>query len=420
MTIHETAQKLLESNSVCNFCLGRPFANLSFGLGNDERGRAVRITQALESDEPYSEPPASACWVCMGITGRYDELATQTISELIGTELATYQVGSRVPPLIEENERLFRDEAAVDPDVGENLHTEVNREVGRRIGARLGIEVDFTRPDVQILLDLDEDEIHIQRNSIAIYGRYQKLKRHIPQTAWDMYDESVEELISPPFLSAFRGTEAVFHGAGREDVDALMLGSGRPFVLEIKNPRRRQADLEELRQQVQETNGEKVDISELTAVSYEMIERVKELDASKTYRVTVSFEEEVDEARLTDALNRLEGATIEQRTPHRVDHRRADKVRTRRVLAINGSFENDRNAEIDIHGEGGLYIKELMHGDEGRTQPSLAAELGIDVNVVSLDVIKVDGRDEPFLTDKYRCPDDYSPIKVTQTHLTAD
>src|SRR2546422_4343131 len=33
------------------------------------------------------------------------------------------------------------------------------------------------------------------------------------------------------------------HGMGREDVDARMLGRGRPFILEIKEPVRRTVDL---------------------------------------------------------------------------------------------------------------------------------------------------------------------------------
>src|SRR3989442_13830033 len=34
------------------------------------------------------------------------------------------------------------------------------------------------------------------------------------------------------------------HGMGREDVDARMLGRGRPFIVEIKEPRKRRIDLE--------------------------------------------------------------------------------------------------------------------------------------------------------------------------------
>ncbi|WP_336135414.1 tRNA pseudouridine(54/55) synthase Pus10 [Natronomonas amylolytica] len=409
MTVIDDARELLATGPLCDSCLGRPFADRSFGLTNAERGRALRTTVALEDDDPF-ETPDEDCWVCEGICERFDELADRVVEALGETELYTYQVGTRVPPLVEENDRLLRLDAGLEEDVGEQLKTEVNREVGRRVGAKLDAEVDFERPDVQFTVDLEADEIDVQRNSIAIYGRYRKLERDIPQTEWVKFDESVEELVAPPFMSAFRGTEAVFHGAGREDVDALMLGTGRPFVLEVKNPRRRDADLKELEAEVNASTDGKAEVENLAFARYDMVERVKELDASKTYRATVDFHEPVDEADFEAALEALDGATIEQRTPHRVDHRRADLVRERQVLSIEGELEDEYTATVDVHGEGGLYIKELVSSDEGRTEPSLAGELGVDAEVSALDVISVQGVDEPFLTDEYRLERDGEPV----------
>jgi len=406
MSLIDDARAMAASGPVCDSCLGRPVADRSFGLTNAERGRALRTAVALTDDEPFERP--DDCWVCEGLCSRFDELADRLVAALGDTELFTYQVGTRVPPLLEENDQLLREEAGLDPDAGEELKTELNREVGRRVGAELDAEVEFGRPDVQFLLDLDADEVEVQRNSVAVYGRYRKLERGIPQTEWDTYDESVEELVAPPFLSALRGTEAVFHGAGREDVDALMLDSGRPFVLEMKNPHRRTADLAELRAQV--NDGETVEVENLAFATYETVARVKELDATKTYRATVEFDEAVAEREFAAALAELDGVTVEQRTPNRVDHRRADKVRERTVLSIEGRLEDDRTAVVDVHGEGGLYIKELIGGDEGRTEPSLAGVLGVGATVTALDVLDVEGVEEPFLTDEYRRKRDGEPV----------
>ncbi|QLD90818.1 tRNA pseudouridine(54/55) synthase Pus10 [Natronomonas salina] len=403
------ARALLATGQLCDSCLGRPVADRSFGLTNAERGRALRTTVALAQDEPFEAPDAE-CWVCEGTCERFDELADRVVEALGDTELYTYQIGTRVPPLLEENDRLLRLDAGFDEDAGEQLKTEVNREVGRRVGRKLGADVDFERPDVQFLLDLEDDRVEVQRNSIAIYGRYRKLERDIPQTEWEKFDESVEELVAPPFLSAFRGTEAVFHGAGREDVDALMLGPGRPFVLEVKQPRRRDADLDELQAEVEAQADGKAEVEDLAFASHEMVERVKEHDASKTYRASVRFDEDVSEADFEDALAELDGVTVEQRTPHRVDHRRADLVRERQVLSIEGDLEDARTATVDVHGEGGLYIKELVSGDEGRTEPSLAGLLGVAATVSALDVVDVQGVDEPFLTDEYRLEREGDPV----------
>ncbi len=419
MNLIETARDLVATGPLCNSCLGRPFADRSFGLTNAERGRALRTTLALSEDAPYGEPE-EPCWVCEGLCDRFDELAAAAVDALGETELYTYQVGSRIPPLVEENDRLLRIDAGLDPEVGEGLGTELNREVGRRIGRRLGAEVDFERPDVQFLVDTDAETIDVQRNSVSIYGRYRKLERGIPQTEWEKFDESVEELVAPPFLSAFRGTEAVFHGAGREDVDALMLGSGRPFVLEIKQPRRRDADLEELRAAVEEGTNGKVEVESLAFATHGMIERVKEHDASKTYRATVDFVEAVEDADFEAAIDALDGATVEQRTPHRVDHRRADLIRERTVLDIVGSLTDEYTATVEVHGEGGLYIKELVSGDGGRTEPSLAGLLGVDATVAALDVIDVEGVEEPFFTPAFRLDREGTPVSGAGATRTED
>jgi len=39
--------------------------------------------------------------------------------------------------------------------------------------------------------------------------------------------------------------------------------------------------------------------------------------------------------------------------------------------------------------DGGVYVKELVNGDGGRTKPSLSALLGIPVSVLELDVVEV-------------------------------
>ncbi|MDR9382276.1 MAG: tRNA pseudouridine(54/55) synthase Pus10, partial [Natronomonas sp.] len=107
MSLIDDTRALLATGPLCNACLGRPVADRSFGLTNVDRGRALRTTVALADDEPYAEPD-EPCWVCEGLCERFDELATRAIDALGDTELYTYQVGSRIPPLLEENDRLLR------------------------------------------------------------------------------------------------------------------------------------------------------------------------------------------------------------------------------------------------------------------------------------------------------------------------
>jgi tRNA pseudouridine synthase 10 len=71
------------------------------------------------------------------------------------------------------------------------------------------------------------------------------------------------------------------------------------------------------------------------------------------------------------------------------------------VYDIEGDIDDERHATVELHGEGGLYVKELVSSDEGRTEPSLAGLLGVDAEVTALDVLNVQGEDEPFLTPEF-------------------
>ncbi len=424
MSILADARAVIEAGPVCDSCLGRVFADRSFGLSNAERGRGLRTAVALDDDEPYESVTPDDCWVCEGECGHFDEWADRAVTAIGDPEFESYQVGTKTPPLIEENDELLRMDAGLDADAGELFKSNMNREVGKRIGQQTGTDVDFGRPDVQITLDLDGDRVETKLNSAFVYGRYRKLERDIPQTEWPcrechgsgyqgkvacdycdgtgyLYPESVEQLTAPVVMDVMDGTEATFHGAGREDVDARMLGTGRPFVIEIEEPYRRRVDTERLEGDINAFADGKVEVEGLRLATYEMVERVKELNGSKTYRAFVEFAADVSESDLQEAIAELDGATIEQYTPERVDHRRAGLTRVRDVLAASAELEDPTHAVVDIHGEGGLYIKELISGDDGRTEPSLAGLLGVEAVVTALDVTAVEGRNEPFEQDDY-------------------
>lgn len=50
---------------------------------------------------------------------------------------------------------------------------------------------------------------------------------------------SVQDLLGEPLREEIFGAdEVLLHGSGREDIDVRMLGRGRPFILEFKNPKK--------------------------------------------------------------------------------------------------------------------------------------------------------------------------------------
>ena len=399
----------LTNGNICNHCLGRKFSDVVEGNGNVERGEKIR--KALELPE-YDED--TKCDICSDIFKEIDSSLLDLVCEKIDfleIEFDTFVVGCKLPKEIVEKDALISEKLGLDVEI---LKREVNREMGKILEKNLPQEVDFDKEDVIIMADfrkmLKEDvenpiKVRIQINPIFIEGRYNKLVRNIPQTKWPcrkckgrgceacnftgkQYPESVEELLSETALKYSKGYEAKFHGAGREDIDVRMLGDGRPFVLEIKEPRIRKLDLEKIEREANEAALGKTAYHNL---KYTVRKRKAEIktsspDTYKVYRALVECEDEIREEDL-DKLQSLH--TIQQRTPIRVSHRRADKIREKEVKELSCKYINPHSFEMIIKTEGGLYIKELISSDEGRSKPSVSEVLGTQAICAELDVIEV-------------------------------
>jgi len=408
MDINEQAKAILAYGETCDHCLGRFFGKRSHGLSNDERGRGLKITLALAENQPYRKITGT-CWVCGNFFDNIPLWADRVVDAVKDLEFSTLLVGCRVPPLIAENEEMvWSDLSLADP---EPFKSEVNREVGKAVSARIGKAVDFKKPDVVIILDASAGTVEVQVNSIFFYGRYQKFERGIPQTHWDcracrgkgcekcnftgaQYLDSVEELIGRPVIEQFDAENAVLHGAGREDIDARMVGTGRPFILEVVAPKKRSVDLACLETEINRTAEGRVSVAIKRWADRAEVETLKSNKAHKKYRILVEVDGELSADEFANALKSLKGVTIQQRTPERVAHRRADKIRERKVLDIGFVGEQDGRYVVEVLGEAGLYIKELVSGDSGRTIPSLAEILKRKAHVTSLDVTQVEGAKE--------------------------
>jgi tRNA pseudouridine synthase 10 len=411
-------QSILTKYTLCNRCLGRQFALLGRGIANFERGVGLKLCLTLYGSElndlEKSEgiellkilalngkfQPAIAtlknfgvsidestkpCYICEGFMDQVDafkELILQKFSEI---EYRTFLVGSQIPESVIDREDSLR--AEFNLKYGESIKAELNREVGKRV-QEAGLVVAFDTPDVVAVINPVSKDIELKINPLFIYGRYRKLKRGISQTRWICwncegrgceeckglglrYEFSVEVFISEPILKAAEGEDYKFHGAGREDIDARMLGTGRPFVVEIKEPRKRNIDLEW---------SDRSTIRNLKALA-----QVKE----KSYRILVETQEEPSEEAMKQADEALTNVTIQQRTPTRVLHRRADKLRMKRVYEFKTTKINPKTLEITVRCQGGCYVKELVNGDAGRTTPNLSSLLNIPLTVLELDVLDV-------------------------------
>ncbi|WP_296883390.1 tRNA pseudouridine(54/55) synthase Pus10 [uncultured Methanobrevibacter sp.] len=397
----ELASSILEETDgkICKSCLGRKLSKTIEGNNNIERADKVCDELNINLDDVD-------CAVCDNLFDKLDDDLYCKIDEkinLLGVEFDTFLVGSKIDKDIQKRDEELSEKFGLSV---ETIKKEVNRLIGLGIWERYDKEAEFEAQDIVFNVDLiNEPKVRIQINPLYIEGKYNKLKRGIPQTKWPcskckgrgceecnftgkQYPESVEELISEHFLKLTKGREAKFHGAGREDIDVLMLGSGRPFVLEIKEPKIRKLDLEKIEQEINKVNEGKTAYHNLHVCERKRKAEIKQSspDTYKVYRALVKCDEAFDKDKLEELTKLNE---IHQQTPLRVLRRRADKVRIKHVLDLSYEIIDDTRFSMRIKTEGGLYIKELISGDEGRSHPNIGEILGVNAICEQLDVIEV-------------------------------
>jgi tRNA pseudouridine synthase 10 len=399
--ILEVARRALPIG-LCPECFGRTVGRWGRGLSNPER--AARMVEALGA--PLPPVPPDGCALCRGAFDRWPTWLERVQRAGAGLEWRRFSCGSRWDPEILAHEESVW--LQVGTSRGESLRGAFNRELGKRVQAATGTEGAPKEPDVVFLADVPVGRVEVTILPIYLEGRYRKLDRTLPQTKWPCrscqgrgcdqchgtgktYAESVEEIVAAPFLAAAESDGSRFHGMGREDIDARMLGHGRPFVLEILHPRRRTLDLPALLTTLRESAAGRVEVDRLEPCEAARVVQIKEASPEKSYRVGVVGA--ASEAKINEALAFVAGRAIAQRTPTRVSHRRSDMVRPKRIVEAHLVDVGEGRFTLDLRAEAGTYIKEWVEGDGGRTDPNLSQLLGVPLNVEFLDVLEIHDRE---------------------------
>jgi tRNA pseudouridine synthase 10 len=440
MDILEQTLTMLSKYPLCDHCLGRQFALLGYSIENKDRGKALKLSLTLqtsalnlaknaegikrlkvlaangfsrEAQETLhhlkkriaKKDQLKTCFLCEDKFQLLDGLIQKALQAIANYEYTTFLVGVELPVAVEEREDEFK--AAFNVSYGESIRHEFGRLLGKGIAEQTGKTVEYKKPDIVVIINPFTEQVRVQVNPLFVAGRYRKLVRDIPQSKWfcsscrgkgcekcggtgKMYPESVEELVSKPLLEAAEGEKTAFHASGREDIDARMLGSGRPFVIEISKPKKRFLDLKQLEANVNVNAVGKVEVSSLRFTNKDVVRRLKKGEsAQKEYRVLIAFDNAVSEDDLRVLEKTLSGASIKQQTPLRVLHRRADLTREKYIYEVKVKKVSLKRAEMEIRCQGGLYVKELVSGDEGRTTPNVSELLGNRAKPLKLDVLNV-------------------------------
>ena len=491
----------------CDHCLGRLGGKKRYEQTIEESGAEIRsLVEKSNSHLVEIRDEIPLCPFCENLFEEIELLADIIFDSIEPYQFQRLQLGARFPKDQIEEEDILRKRFGAGGCDG--LKTGLVSEIAKLLNQRLeNVKLVNDKPQILALIDVLTLSVDLDVRAHYLYGRYRKLERGIPQTRWPcrackgrgcercnmsglQYEKSVQDLIGNPLLTVFGSEEHAFHGMGREDIDVRCLGRGRPFVIEMKEPKLRNFDPKKLMQLVNDEANGSIEITGLRDSNRSEVVRLKDTPAEKSYTIRFKLlplneseytvltapldltkenksrsgnrkkrrgdnkrdntkplpnEIEIEDSKpsneelikmkkddlveicttmkikksgtknelierilnyeeppaetfeipedqiIIDTIMSLEGVKLAQRTPERVAHRRADLIRRRTVFEVHPPMietleDGVKVVELTMRCESGTYVKETVHGDSGRTQPSIASLLKTKCEVEWLDV----------------------------------
>ena len=125
----------------------------------------------------------------------------------------------------------------------ENIKSSLLREIRKNFGELSHKKLDLDSPDISVKLGIGkkfETIVSVNSSTIVLSGRYMKPKRF--RIVYRHHDNSlkvnrshIENIIKKKLMNLFETESISFWPLGKEEPESLVLGSGRPFYISIKN-----------------------------------------------------------------------------------------------------------------------------------------------------------------------------------------
>jgi tRNA pseudouridine synthase 10 len=350
-----------ERFSLCETCAGRQGDGAGFDLAE-----------------------GSGCFICHGLTSSLASTERRIVREARRHQFETFSVGMILPAGVQEREDRLRSELRIRGRA--TIKSQLTGKIASFIQSELDKKVDRLHPDLTAVVDLATDTVNLTTKSIFVYGRYTK-PRGLSQrrTVCERCNgrgcgacdggyartPSLEAVVDNRLVRLLGAQRTKFTWFGSEDPDSLVYPPGRPFVVEVKNPRKRKTPAR---------------LALRTGKGLAKISGLKVLKGrpssipSFTFETRAFIESEtpVDPSALRS--RRVKGTiSVEYRN-------NKDKVVNKKVYRLRIRAKG-KNMVAEIKLDGGLPVKRFVGGDS--VYPSLSELLKTPLKCQRFDILRV-------------------------------
>lgn len=322
---------------------------------------------------------SKTCFLCGGLFERIDEISKEIVDKLKEYQYQSFLIGVAFPARILDLEDEFRSRMRIKGK--ESIKSQFNGIITKKVASMTKKKVEYALPETTVVLSLPSGTISVTSRSLWLSAFYSKGKRGIPQRSSQCpfcnglgctrcnykgrADLSVESLASASFCEIFKADACNFIWLGSEDENSLVNGSGRPFFVEVVQPRRRFA-----RPLI--SNKSKISLAEegLRIVNVKRLERkITEIPPfDVTCKVYLKRNDETSELQLQK--DEIEKNFTDCIVNVRLNRRY--RVVKRHVKCTRVRVLDDGNVELAMDLEGGIPIKKLVTGQDSTVEPNLS------------------------------------------------
>ena len=211
---------------------------------SERQGLVAQSFQVVSGEE---------CFVCKGTLDEIPDMAKAATRRLRQYEFKTFAVGVTLPEMVQEREDELR--SVLKLKGGETIKVQISRLIAAEVSEATRKRVDKVRPDVSVLADFGEGDASVSSKPVFYYARYTKpagvaQRRSLciscrgagcaecEGTGFKVIP-SVEGTLRKKIGRMAGSEKMIFTWLGSEDEDSKVYPPGRPFVVEVKGPKKR-------------------------------------------------------------------------------------------------------------------------------------------------------------------------------------
>ena len=325
----------------------------------------------------------NVCSLCGGVLSKLDEIVSSITKSTSNYQFKTFLVGASLPQSILDKEDEVRSRLKIKGK--ENIKSQITRMISGKFADASGKSVDYSRPDLTVLVSMVDDTVSVTSRSIWLRATYKKLVRGVPQRAsmcrvcnglgcaecnyTGKRGTSVQSIAGTYFAEVFKAESCNFVWLGSEDEMSLVEGSGRPFYVEVVRPKRRSIrHAKNARMQPLVFRSDVgVEIANIALLKSKPVD-IPQFEISA--RIHLRKKGTTQEGSINaEAIQAKFNETF-------VNVRLSRKYRTvqRKIRSIDVQFdEGNSTATIVIDCDGGIPLKKFVTGEDGTVEPNLAS-----------------------------------------------